>query len=472
MKCIGEGGGNMQSSECMDEKSRKLLADAIYKYTGQSGILDRYVLRKEDDKLIDLISKEKVCVISGKAGMGKTSMISYVTRKLEKYAIVKDSVYEFTTLKSIIQSCDKGETLVVFLDGDNPNLADLVRWSKKLTQDNDQIRIVISTRENSLPDIGCPVILLKTFNRVQTMQYLKLTTNLSDDYAEVIWEYTNGFPLLLALVAGVCYENNISLDKFLEILSETEIKEQIQGLVISKKSTAKTTGDAREVLFQVIHLGPIDVEKLTEWNKTKSIDDIIQLLKENGYVTICENCVYNTPKDMKFSDLEKKRYTYALADVFIGDKEGKIKSEEDIQKVAYLLADSDVYCEFVTEYYKKQVEVIKQSDEHEITRKLILSLFAKTQDSISIIGDKVDQVAATIDSFQQKIIEDIDKIRNCQDANADITSKLDQLVEIVKNPKKRKREVASEILGVLGSVASIASLFDATGLVQRIMSLF
>lgn len=130
--------------------------------------------------------------------------------------------------------------------------------------------------------------------------------NFPEEEIPFIYELSHGHPVMMILCAETLMQNKYPSDDIIRQFAAPEIKGIIEKYSINTKSKAKTSGEGREILFQIFHFGPIEKGKLYLWNERKIVDDAVSNLTENLFVTTYDGKLYATARVMKFSEKEKK----------------------------------------------------------------------------------------------------------------------------------------------------------------------
>lgn len=430
-----------------------------------------YIKRPEEDKLYRLLSNSNLCIVSGMAGIGKTSLIDNARKINPSYYSFRFGPFVWDLIQDFLElNTDQ----LFFIDDVNIKIDFAIKKCEEFLEKYPKSKYVLVTRIKDI-DTHHPILRIKPFTAELIDEYLDLFNIKDEELRKMIAEYSNGSPLLLRTIIDLLYKFKEYPPKdVVAQLSDTEIKPYLHIYAPPKQSRTKTSENAREILFQITYFGPVYLGKLKTWNRSQSIDDFINILNENGFISVSEDKAYATLKIMKFSEKEIKQYTDSLVNAFFSDSGDRTLDAGDKRALVELLKNNFSNCRFVSYFYENQFYVENNRNQEQI-KQAIIDMTIKQErmkQSIETVDKKLDIVNDKLDTSQETIIEIINGMKLQVNDDDLLQNKLDELISIVKKPDKSKLIIANEILGTLGSVASLASILGVSNLAELVTNLF
>ena len=412
----------------------------------------------EEKKLKKILDNKKICLLTGQLGIGKTHFAYSIFRQ-EKHYLYISMNHESAALNNL----DKNETLqhedsICVIDDIDDVDKILEIPSIKCIRDKGNVRLLLISNSKNV-EKSLPTIVLKPLTEEEMLKIISNYKDISDEDAQIIIKCSQGNPRLLFAFFNLQQNQGLSADEIMSTFAFIRARNPLYEYAINTRSKKQTPEKSRELLFQISLWGPIERNKLTQWNPTEDMDTLIEILITNNYITSLGNKYYATAKQMKFKEKEQRLYLDHLVHLFSHDATNCLKNENDIIILIEQLKKYDDTVAYVTRFYEEQYrsEERKMRDQQKAILAQLLESQLKTQ-----LG--IQSIEVSLNSLQNNISSEIDKMIQVAQNDTDTVEKLNQLLEISKNPKKNKLELANNILGALGSVASIASIMGVSNL--------
>lgn len=441
---------------------------------------NRYIDRSsEKQRIVRALEKNDIVVISGPAGIGKTTLALSLSKEMNWNAVYVNHYSEdIHSFDRYISSNNDSDEIYIYDDLDYRVNEYINFYENSRRHQRKKTKVILITR-NQVSVNNIPVIRIQPLSTEEIHDYLKIY-NLSNEEIKLVIDASKGNILLVSLFASAL-EKGFSIKQMIGAIAEEQNRLLLYEFALNKKSKEKTPNEARELFFQIVYFGPLSKNKLKKWNAEKDVDSLLDLLVKNFYISISINNVYATLKTMKFSEKEENDYSDHLLRVFLADSDDKVKNAQDEGKLVEVLKKINPYACYVSDYYEKKDKSHGLSDKNEtnallnqiiqeqLNQKEALEQINKTTQTIDRTTSRTE---AKLDELIQSSLEEIEKLRQAAKGDEQTLLKIDELAQIIKNPKKSKKQVALDILGALGSIASIASILGVSNLPNYINLLF
>lgn len=423
-----------------------------------------YIIKREEEskKVLAYLENEGMCVISGPAGSGKTFFVRQLLANAKNvtYINTENTSLDYeelirTELSDCLYVFDGVESIEKFMELD---------FFERLKCING-LKIILVTRQAKIEKKIPNVILTGVSREEMTLLIADRFDGVSEEDADFIFNLFHGH-IAMTLLCAEALSLSYTTDDLIRTFVDPEIAEIINDYATNFRSKEKTPTEAREVLFQIRNFGPISQLKLDSWNNEIDVDNAIKILLENQYIANNDGKFYSTMRIMKFSEKEKRKYSEKLLKVFISDSQKEQKDGHDIKKLIDILKETDIKIRFIVDYYEETNDNSSANDINEI--KTMLKQALKKQDENS---EKLERIEYDLRINQKQILEEIQRLEGQLPDNSDIKTKLEELSQIIQNPKKSKLAIANEILGAIGSAASISSVMGVSNWPSAISSL-
>lgn len=434
------------------------------------------VPRKDEiDMLEKMLSHNKVCIINGMAGIGKTYFAKMYSYLHENVVYISDSYFYNCDLEnrvidhSFAKSIKSNSLLII--DDIDKDINHYVSSSffSALQKMNPQ-NIILLTRQD-VPQGEIPVLTLHPFTLMQTYELIKKTIGNRYLHTEMeqIARLSNGNPVMVEVICSLMnsYSN---IDKIWEQLSLPENKRLIYPFVQKACSTPLLNDSEIQTYVEILMFGKIEKSLLIRWDSrsNKEIEKDITSLMAKGIISSDEELLYGDYLAGDILDDYPLCYDYCVSisqnmksDILNGI------SVDDKYAIALIstLKNHYEFVDFIVVFYEQKIESQKEADFTDSLTQ-ILQRLGRLEGSIE--KNVIPQVAR-IDENIEKLVETQNEIQTIinqlavgLEDNEKALEVLEELSDIVKNPKKSKWDRANSCVGFLGSVATLAT-FSVNG---------
>ena len=384
--------------------------------------------------------------------MGKTTLLHMLSKGVDNsfYMCTQNGFLIDNTINQFLEK--NSNTLFLFDDVDE-EIDSFVEKSiiSKILQ-NKNNHIVISTNIENIDKKKYNIVRLQPLDDEQVLSMLT-DIDIPREEKEVIKSVTGGNVKLIEMFKYMRTKEAISPLEVLSILDDEKIQWNINEYSKSKKSKVKTAEKAKEILYQVKKFGPVSLEKLTKWNDDEDINQYVSDLKTNSYIFESGLGLYAGTKSIKFCASDEKKYVNHLVEIFSNDTGNIYRTNSDVEKLIAILKKLEISVLLVSTYYEEEYkkEEKKAAEERDLALAQIVS-------GLLGINQSVEDLNNQILDMSLDLINEINSLKGqISDCPEDI-KKLDELLELVKNPEKSKNEIANTIVGTIGSLASVVSV--------------
>ena len=258
------------------------------------------VSRKDEiDMLEKTLSHNKVCIINGVAGIGKTYFAKMYSYSRENVIYIKDSyfynhdlenrVIDYSFAKSI-----KSNSLLIIDDIDvDINHYISSSFFAALQKMNPQ-NIILLTRQD-VPQGEIPVLTLHPFTLTQTYELIKrlIGNRYLHTEMEQIARLSNGNPVMIEVICSLMnsYSN---IDEIWEQLSLPENKRLIYPFVHKTCSIPLLNDSEIQTYVEILMFGKVEKSLLMRWDSrsNEEIEKDITSLMTKGIISSDEGLLY------------------------------------------------------------------------------------------------------------------------------------------------------------------------------------
>ena len=418
--------------------------------------------KKELIRLEEILKEEKVCIINGLAGIGKTYLAqAFLEQKncegQETYYIHYHDPDHFSGLR------DKVPCYLVV--DDILSIDRFLRSEHFLSISQTSVQnIILITRDSISEDVKIPSITLRPMDYEDTHELIEALwgKKLSGDNEQRIFLLSEGHPLFIYLIFELNKE--YPLDEILRLISYPENMEVLARFVKREIEPVFLSRIEFDILLMILTLGDIDIKLLIRWSGVPSCKQIIEMLVHKGIVRkTVDGRIY--PHLVTISDYDDVIVAPDLyKDLMWNIKQDIVNGREIDERyplaIIHRIMKTDDAVDFAATFYENRYEK-KDVQFHEDMKSILkeLGYIRQRTDIIDVNTRNIDRKVKIVITNQEKIYEIISGLTEVYKDNAEAVQKIDELLEIVKNPSRSKLERANSIIGFLGSIASISSLF-------------
>ncbi len=434
------------------------------------------VSRKDEiDMLEKTLSHNKVCIINGVAGIGKTYFAKMYSYSRENVIYIKDSyfynhdlenrVIDYSFAKSI-----KSNSLLI-IDDIDVDINHYINSSffAALQKMNPQ-NIILLTRQD-VPQGEIPVLTLHPFTLTQTYELIKrlIGNRYLHTEMEQIARLSNGNPVMIEVICSLM-NNYSNIDEIWEQLSLPENKRLIYPFVHKTCSIPLLNDSEIQTYVEILMFGKVEKSLLMRWDSrsNEEIEKDITSLMTKGIISSDERLLYGDYLAGDILDDYPLCYDYCVSisknmknDILNGI------NVDDKYAIALIstLKNHYEFVDFIVVFYEQKIEFQKEAGFTDLLTQ-ILQRLGRLEGSIE--KNVIPQVAR-IDENIEKFVETQNEIQTIINQlavglkdNKKALEVLEELSEIVKNPKKSKWDRVNSYVGFLGSVATLAT-FSVNG---------
>lgn len=460
---------------------------------GGCGAMDNEIFQKtavariEETILLEkMLSHNKVCIINGMAGIGKTYFAKMYSYSRENVVYISDFYFYNRDLENRVIDHSfakriKSNSLLIIDDiVEDINLyihSVFFDALQKLKSKN----IVLLTRQNVFQS-EIPVLTLHPFTLMQTYELIERTigNRYSHTEMEQIVRLSNGNPVLIGVICSLLnsYSN---IDEIWEHLSLEVNKRLIYPFIQKFCSIPKLNDSEIQTYVEILMFGKIEKCLLERWDArlNEEIERDIASLIAKGAISYDGRSLYGDYLAGDILDDNPLYYDYCVS--IVNNMRDDILngiSVDDKYAIAIIstLKEHYEFIDFIVVFYERKIESQKKTD---FTNMLTQILQGLGRIEGSMEKDVLPQVARIerIDENVEKLVEIQSEIQTIINQlsiglkdNENALKVLEELSEIVKNPKKSKWDRVNSCVGFLGSVATLVT-FSVNGFTTNVNGL-
>lgn len=438
--------------------------------------LNKAVYRKDETIMLErMLSHSKVCIINGMAGIGKTYFAKMYSYSHENVVYISDSYFYNRDLEnrvidhSFVKSIKSNSLLIIDDIDEDINHYVSSSFFVALQKMNPQ-NIILLTRQD-VPQGEIPVLTLHPLTLTQSYELIKKTTNNRYLHTEMeqIARLSNGNPVMIQVICSLMssYSN---IDEIWEQLSLPENKRLIYPFVQKACSIPKLNDSEIQTYVEILMFGKIEKSLLVRWDSRskEEIEKDITSLMAKGIISSDEGLLYGDYLAGDILDDYPLCYDYCVSisqnmknDILNGI------SVDDKYAVALIstLKNHYEFVDFIVVFYEQKIEFQKEAGFTDSLTQILQSL-GRLEGSIekNVIPQvaRIDKNIEKLIKIQNEIQTIINQLAVGLKDNEKALEVLEELSEIVKDPKKSKWDRVNSCVGFLGSVATLAT-FSVNG---------
>ncbi len=435
----------------------------------------RYFELQELDRILH---NERVCIVSGRPGIGKT----YLTKQ---YLEIKEAEgleclylrYPYLNSNDIIDYPKEEISYLVVDDIDNINeflSGELFFHLKKLATSK-----ILIIRSNDNTNLNYPVI------RVDSMSHAEIDEMINTWCLEIGYEMpvndriqirliSEGHPLIIHLILELYKE--YPLDGIINQLMYQDNRLIVSHFLREVKHLPALSNEEFDVLLILLIFKYIDINLFLHWYGNLSSETLIHSLVSKGFITISDNQVLvcsSIACEINDINLNYDRLKIVAQNMKTDILDGKQVDNRYPLSIIQCIRRVDDAVDFVATFYENQYKQNNNSIGEDI--KLILKELGYVHLQVDRIGESTERTYEKIEKvldIQNKIYENINQLFEIYQDNVEAVNSLKELLTLAQKPSNVNIERVSSIIGFLGSIASIASLFGAQVNLAQLQTLF
>lgn len=449
------------------------------------------VSRKDEmDMLEKMLLHNKVCIINGMAGIGKTYFVKMYLYSCENVVYIRDSYFYNRDLEnriidqSFAESIKSNSLLIIDDIVEDINLYIHSAFFDVLQNLNAK-NIILLTRQNIFQS-EIPVLTLHPFTLMQTYELIERTIGNKYLHTEMeqIARLSNGNPVLIGVICSLLnsYSN---IDEIWEQLLVEENKRLIYPFIQKVCSIPKLNDSEIQTYVEILMFGKIEKCLLKRWDArlNEEIEKDIASLIAKGAISYDGRSLYGDYLAGDILDDYPLCYDYCIS--IINNMRDDILngiSVDDKYAIVIIstLKEHYEFIDFIVVFYERKIESQKKTEFTNMLTQILQNL-GRIEDSME--KNVIPQVARIerIDENVEKLIEIQNEIQTIINqlsiglkGNEEALKVLEELSEVVKNPKKSKWDRVNSCVGFLGSVATLATFSvngfttNANGLISQL----
>lgn len=432
------------------------------------------VSRKEETvRLKKMLLHNKVCIINGMAGVGKTYFAKMYSCSHKNVIYIGDYFFhnydlENRVIESSFERIINSSSLLIIDDiVEDINLYMNSVFFTDLKQMNPKNIILITRQDVCQSEV--PVLTLHPFTLVQTYELIERITDnrYLDTEVEQIVRLSNGNPVMIQVVCSLL-NNYSNIDEIWEQLSLEQNKRLISPFAQRDCNIPVLNDSEMQTYAEILMFGKIEICLLKRWDSriNEEIEKDITSLIAKKAISCDGTAVFGDYLAGDILDNYHFCYDYyvSIANNMKDDILNGI-SVEDKYAIALISALKSRYgfVDFIVLFYEQKIESQKKLEfTNELTRILQGIDYIKESLDKNIIPQvaKIEKMDENIESLiwiQDKIQVIIAQLDVELKGNGKAVEILDELSEIVKNPKKTKWDRVNSCIGFLGSIATLST---------------
>lgn len=425
--------------------------------------MGHFIGRENELKELDSILKNaKGCVLSGMAGIGKTSLVfQYINNRQDS-----DSTFTYRYL-DVCANVDLSDTilgsehldLIVF--DEIEDVDSFIEKYQTIIDSLDLVNIILVTRVGNCRNSNYSEYVLLGLSNDELLELLNCTIGdlISDLDRKRIITLSDGHPLFINIIASLIEQGSYSVSEIIEKIQSPENIRLLPDYLIRQPKDGELTNDEEEALLNIAIFGDIEVDLFERWSGFLNCQSILSALRKHNLVQIENNRIYSQVISDKLVDkTQNTSRCYAIAKNILQDIRNGI-DVEDKYPVAIIrhLRACDEAVEFVASYFESKMNHANQFIDFNNDLKKVLESVEHIKQSVYIVKEVVQRTDEKTDYLidsQNQIFEIILHLKSVYKEDADAIEKLNYLYDAAKAPEKFNIGTVNTIIGFLGSISS------------------
>lgn len=431
--------------------------------------------QEETVQLEKILLHNKVCIINGMAGIGKTFFVKMFSYSQKNVVYIHDCVFYNNNLESRVIEFSVAKTIknnsLIIIDDivKNINLYISSTFFTNLQKMNPK-NIILITRQDVFQS-EVPVLTLHSFTLAQSYELIKKITD--DKYSgteiEQIARLSNGNPVMIQVVCSLLnrYKN---IDEVWKQLLLKQNKSLIYPYTQKVCNISRFNDSEIQTYAEILMFGKIEIGILKHWDSRldEEIEKDIASLIEKGVISYDGISLYG---DYLAGDiLDDYPLFYKQCISIANNMKNDILNGTTVEykyAIALIstLKEHYEFVDFIIAFYEQKMEFQKKSDFTNSLTQILQSIgrIEETLDKNVIVQiAKIDENIEKLIGIQNEIQFIINQLAVELKDNEKALEVLEELSAAVQNPKKSKWDRVNACVGFLGSIATLTT-FSVNG---------
>ena len=259
--------------------------------------MGHFIGRENELKELDSILKNaKGCVLSGMAGIGKTSLVfQYINNRQDS-----DSTFTYRYL-DVCANVDLSDTilgsehldLIVF--DEIEDVDSFIEKYQTIIDSLDLVNIILVTRVGNCRNSNYSEYVLLGLSNDELLELLNCTIGdlISDLDRKRIITLSDGHPLFINIIASLIEQGSYSVSEIIEKIQSPENIRLLPDYLIRQPKDGELTNDEEEALLNIAIFGDIEVDLFERWSGFLNCQSILSALRKHNLVQIENNRIYS-----------------------------------------------------------------------------------------------------------------------------------------------------------------------------------
>ena len=347
--------------------------------------LETIVFRKvEADILGQMLSNNKVCIINGVAGIGKTYFVKMYASSRENVVYIRDSQFHDFDLENRVIDYSFAKSItsnsLLIIDEIDEDINHYLNSSFFVALQKMSFQNIILITRQDVPKGKIPVLTLQPLTLEQTYELMKKTIGDKYPYTEQeqIARLSNGNPLILKVICSLM-DTYSNIDEIWEQLLLPENKRLIYPFTQKFNDTFLLDDSEIQTYVEILMFGKIEKSLLMRWDSrlNEKIEKDITTLMSKGIISSDNGLLYGNYLARDILDEYPLCYDYCTVisqnmkrDILNG------MSVEDKYAIALIsmLKNHYKFVDFIVVFYEQKIESQKKEGFNDLLIQILQEL--------------------------------------------------------------------------------------------------